>query len=374
MTPDWSRIRAQFPALENWTFLNSATYGQTPRCAVEAAQRHLVHRDELACSDFLAWFDDADRTRERVAQLVRCEPDDVAFIGNAAFGLSLLIGGIDWRPGDRVITLADEFPNNLYYPALLAGRGVDFVECPWDHYADEVRHGARMIVLSTVNYSSGFRPPLEHVIHTAHQAGALVCIDGTQSVGALAFDFARLRPDMLVVDAYKWMLTPNGAGFMAVSRGVREWLKPNVVGWRSHHGWREVDRLHHGAPEFKTSAEKYEGGMLNFPSLYAMDATIRLMLDIGPQIIETRVLRLAEACRQTLRRLGARLFADHSPHYDSPVIAARFEGRDASALARELKGRRVLVAARHGNLRVSAHFYNNEEDLERLAIELKSLL
>ena len=372
--PDWNRIRAQFPALEKWTFLNTATYGQTPRVASEAATQHLAHRDELACSDFLTWFDDADCIRGRVAQLVLCEPDDVAFIGNAAIGLSLLIGGIDWQPGDRVITLADEFPNNLYYPALLAGRGVEFVESPWERFTSELKSGARLVVLSTVNYTSGFRPPLEEVIDAAHHAGALVCVDGTQSVGALMFDYSRLRPDMLVVDAYKWMLSPNGAGFMIVSERTREWLKPNVVGWRSHHGWRDVDRLHHGAPEFKTAAEKYEGGMLNFPSLYAMDATIRMMLEIGSETIELRVLEMADACRQTLRELGAHLTFDQSPHYDSPVIAARFEGRDASALARELKARHVLVAARHGNLRVSTHFYNNEEDLERFSTELKSLL
>jgi selenocysteine lyase/cysteine desulfurase len=230
MSTDWKSIRAQFPALENWIFLNTATYGQTPQAASSAVVKHLAHRDELACSDFLSWFDDADRIRGRVAELVRCEPDDVAFIGNAATGLSLLIGGIDWRPGDRIVTLPDEFPNNLYYPALLAGRGVEFIEAPWQSFLDTIAAGARLVVVSTVNYTNGFRPPLDQVIEAARAAGALTCIDGTQSVGALTFDYDRLQPDMLVVDAYKWMLSPNGAGFMTVSKTVRVWLKPNVVG------------------------------------------------------------------------------------------------------------------------------------------------
>jgi selenocysteine lyase/cysteine desulfurase len=58
---------------------------------------------------------------------------------------------------------------------------------------------------------------------------------------------------------------------------------------------------------------------------------------------------------------------DTSPHYDSQIVTARFPGREAPAMARALQARKVLVVARHGNLRVSPHFYNNEADLERLA-------
>jgi len=83
---------------------------------------------------------------------------------------------------------------------------------------------------------------------------------------------------------------------------------------------------------------------------------------------------LTAKLRERLRRLGARLPADEAPHFDSPIVAARFEGCDASGLARSLKERRVLVSARHGNLRVSAHFYNNEDDLDRLESALRALL
>jgi selenocysteine lyase/cysteine desulfurase len=122
------------------------------------------------------------------------------------------------------------------------------------------------------------------------------------------------------------------------------------------------------------AAEKYEGGMLAFPVIYAMGASLEMMLEIGPDTIEHRVMELAEKARAMLGELGARLLYDEKPHYDSPVIAARFEGVDVSRLARELKARRVQVSARHGNLRVSVHFYNDEQDLERLRQELQTLL
>ncbi|MCP5109261.1 MAG: hypothetical protein GY953_00340, partial [bacterium] len=119
MEVDWSAVRSQFPALDNWTYLNTATFGQLPRRASEAIARHLRHRDETACWSFLGWFDEADRIRENVAALIHCSADDVAFTTNASSALATLMGGIDWRSGDQVVTLGDEFPNNLYAPASL---------------------------------------------------------------------------------------------------------------------------------------------------------------------------------------------------------------------------------------------------------------
>jgi selenocysteine lyase/cysteine desulfurase len=179
---------------------------------------------------------------------------------------------------------------------------------------------------------------------------------------------------MLAVHGYKWLLSPNGAGFMYVSPRMREWLQPGTIGWRSHADWRNHDNLHHGAPEFKREAEKYEGGMLTFAVLYAMAAALELFHSVGTKAIEERVADLVGKTRAVLRAAGASLPADRDPHYDSPIIAARFEGRDPSAIARRLEERNLLVAARHGYLRVSPHFYNNEADVERLGALLRDVL
>lgn len=374
MEVDWGRLRGEFPALERWTALNAATFGQLPRRAVAAMEGHLRRREESGCSDFLSWFDDADRIRLLAARLIHCAPDDVAFVANAASALAVLLGGLDWKPGDRVITLADEFPNNLYCSAVLARRGVEFVEVAFEGFYRAVTPKTRLVMLSTVNYATGFEPPLEEVAAFLRRRGVLLYIDATQSLGALELNVARLEPAMMAVDAYKWLLGPSGAGFMYVRPDLRRELAPTVVGWRSHKGWRQVDELHHGPPEFSEAAERYEGGMLNFPSLYGMGASIEMMLEIGPEKIERRVRGLAAMAEVVLRRCGGatRPVAPEGPR--SPVVTARFPSVDASRLAAELKGRRVLVSARHGSLRVSPHFYNDEADLERLEAELRTLI
>jgi selenocysteine lyase/cysteine desulfurase len=285
-----------------------------PRCAAEAVAGHFARRDALACTDFMGWFEDCDRIRARIAAFIHCQPADIAFIHNASAAMSLLLGGLDWRTGDQIVTLEDEFPNHYYYPSHLRGCGVEFVETAWPNFHDRLTPRTRLVAISTVNYSTGFRPPLDEISAELRRRGILLYLDGTQSLGALQFDVSRVRPDLFAVDAYKWLLSPHGAGFMVVSPELRERLAPAVIGWRSHRDWRNHENLHHGAPQFASEAEKYEGGMLPFALLYGMDAVIRTMQAIGPEQIERRVMELAGKTRDVLRGAAAMLLADSGPH------------------------------------------------------------
>jgi len=367
MSSKWDTVRSEFPALENWTFLNTATFGQLPKCATEAVAKHLAHRDEMACADWLTWYDDADRMRGLIGRLIGCAASDIAFITTASSALSMFLAGIDWKPGDRVVTLENEFPNNIYSPAVLAkSSNVEFIETSWERFYENITPATRAVLMSSASYVNGFVPPLAEIAKYLRERGVLFYVDGTQTVGALKFDVREIQPDLLAVNGYKWLLSPNGAGFLYVRPDVRQWLQPNVIGWRSDAGWRNVAHLNHAAPQLMDQAERYEGGMLNFPSLYAMAASVEMMLKIGPEAIERRVLDLSAKICEVLKALGATI-----AHEGSPILAARLEGRDASELARKLKEDRVLVSARHGNLRVSVHFYNNETDVVTLARRLR---
>ena len=365
---NWAAVRSEFPALENWAYLNTATYGLLPRRATAAVAKHFDRRDELACWDFLDWFDDAARLRAKIGQLICCGPEDIAFVPNASTALGILLNGLDWHPGDQILTLEHEFPNNIYAPGLLDRYCVETKACSWEQLREPVDSKTRLVLISSVNYNTGFAPELEELSEFLRSQGIVLYIDGTQSVGALRFDAGRIQPDMLAVHGYKWMLSPNGAGFMYVHPRLRERLRPTVVGWRSHRDWRNVENLHHGVPHLPESAEKYEGGSVSFPVLYAMEASIDLMLEIGPEAIEKRVLDLADRTRVILRTLGAEV------NEASQIVTAKFDDCDVSQLARVLSEQRILTAARRGQLRVSPHLYNNEQDLEMLENALRSAL
>jgi selenocysteine lyase/cysteine desulfurase len=264
------------------------------------------------------------------------------------------------KPDDNIVTLQDEFPNYLYMPQMR--------EVPWERFYESIDKNTRLVAISEVNYATGFRPPLDELSNFTRERGILLFVDGTQSLGALTIDLQKLHIDIYAVHGYKWLISPPGSSFMAVFEPLRSNLRSIKVGWRSHKTWRDVDNLHHGVPQFKDSAEKYEGGGLPFALLYAMEQSVEMMLEIGPDVIEQRVVQLADSTRDRLRELGA------SVNAGSQIVAARFPGRDPSHLARELKNKNVNVAARHGFLRISPHFYNNNNDLEQLCEAIKPLI
>ena len=381
MDADWANLRNEFPVVKEWTYLNTASFGPIPKCAVRAANAHFERRDREACLDFLDWFNDIEEVRAKLADLVGASADDIAFIPNTGNALSWLLTGIDWKAGDHVLTLSDEFPNNLYFGGALEEKGVHAttVPVPDDHFSLEVLRNCltettRVVLVSTVNYSTGLCPPLAEIGEELRKREILFYVDGTQSVGALPLNVAASRIDVAAVHAYKWMCCPTGTGFAYVAPRVREWLKPGVYSWRSHRNWRDVDHLHHGTPELPRSAIKYEGGIQNFSGIHAMGAVLDLFDKLGRNRLEQRVQVIAEKTRQMLRSLGADLLSDRNPHYDSPIIAGRFDGVDSSRLAVELQRHRITVAARKGNLRVSPHFFNDEEDLSRFGKAVESIL
>jgi selenocysteine lyase/cysteine desulfurase len=358
---DWNKLRAEFSALSRWTYLNTATFGQMPKCGYDATSCHWAHRDETACHDFLSWYDDAGRLRASLARLINAASQDIAFTPSAAHALSTVVAGLKLGPSDSIVTLKDEFPNQLYQPQLR--------EVEWEQFYKSIDSSVKLVALSEVNYASGFRPPLQEVSAFLKARGVPLFVDGTQSLGALQFDVQKTPVDVYAVHAYKWMISPPGAGFFYISPEFRARIPPAIVGWRSHKDWRNVDNLHHGSPEFSETAEKYEGGGLPAALLYAFEASVDLILRTGPCAIEARVLDLTRQTRELLCLLGAEV-ADTG----SQIAAAKFPQKDPSALARGLKDRKIVVAARHGYLRVSPHFYNNAEDLEALGSALRELL
>ena len=360
---DWHAIREEFPSLKHWTYLNTASYGLVPARARRALDAHFDHRDEFACQNFLKWFDNANEIRGLLGKLIHCEADDVAFIGNSCTALSWFLNGIEWNEGDRIVTLDHDFPNQYAFPRHLGKRGVELVEI--SDLNGSLPERTRALVASTVSYTTGRRNDSVRLRRLADEAGAVLYLDGTQSIGALCFDVRETRPDMLAVDAYKWMLSPNGAGFFYISPDFRRKLEPQVIGWRSDRDWRSVTSLHNGAPRFSGTAEQYEGGMINFPSIYAMGETVRMFLELGPESIERRIAELSSCMARAIERTGGDVL-----HAGSNILSAGWPGRDMDALAEELKESRILAAVRLNRLRVSVHFYNTEEDIEVLARRL----
>ena len=343
-TVDWAEIRSRFPHLEGRVFLNTATAGLQSRASTEAVVRHLQRTDRVASNSLLEYFADLDRIRGKIGQLIGAYADDIAVCPSTAHGLSILLQGIDWKPGDRIITFESEFPDSLYGAGWLAGKGVEVRKIALQDLDAHLNDRTRLVLISALNYSTGLRAPIAALRSRLDRVGALLYVDGTQGCGVIELDMQAMQPDVMAVHGYKWMLSPMGAGFVYVRPSVRKWLDPNIIGWRSHRGWKDFSQLHEGTPALSDTAERYEACMPAFALYYAMEQSVDLMLELTPGGIEKRVLELAGRLRTGVVGLGGTVANENTP-----LMACRFPGVDVSALAGQLTGQQILVAARQGS-------------------------
>ena len=278
--------------------------------------------------------------------------------------------GFPWRAGDSVVTAAEEYPSNLYPWMNLASRGVTLRTVPsrdgrvWvDDLIAAVDDSTRVLTISHVEFSSGFRNDLDALGEFCRSRGVAFFVDAIQGLGPHVIDVARTPIDFLAADGHKWLLGPEGAGFLYVRREWIDRLRPLGVGWHS-----VVGTYNSPAAEFtlKPTAERWEGGSFNMPGLQAFAASVGLLLEIGPEAVSERILDRAEAVREIARSAGWSVYGSDRPEDVSGIVALEKAGTDPNEVVRGLRAQGVAAACRRGRLRFSPHIYNNEEDLERL--------
>ncbi|MEC7948318.1 MAG: aminotransferase class V-fold PLP-dependent enzyme, partial [Myxococcota bacterium] len=239
--------RALFPDLAARAYLNHA--GLSPasrpvRAAVTAVLDDLAARGAGA---FLDWMEQRERLRIRLGQLIGAAPTDIALTGGTSRGLIDVSTCIEWRPGDRIIGFAGEFPANVtpwQQAAVANGLRLDLL--PLDGFEDDSGDGlgrveaalaqgdVALVAVSAVQFQTGLRMPLASLGALCRQHGALLSVDAIQAVGALPLDMAREQFDILATGTHKWLMGLDGFGFAAIGPRALARMRPRVAGWLSH--------------------------------------------------------------------------------------------------------------------------------------------
>jgi len=316
--------------------------------------------------------------RTAAARLLRAGEDEIGLVANTTAGINIVAGGLDWRGGDNVVTLADEFPSNQYPWMSLADLGVETRRLPTDRgrldlnlLEDSCDDRTRVVSISWVGYAAGYRHDLNAVAEIAHRKGALLFVDAIQALGVFPLDVSRTPIDFLAADGHKWMLGPEGAGLLFVRREHLERLRPVGLGWNSvvqDHDFTRIEL------KLKPSPERFEGGSLNMAGFHALGASLDLLLGIGIAEIGERILHLTDLACRKLEAVGARIVSHQTDPHRSGIVAFELPGVDHAAARRHALRRNVALAYRAGCLRISPHAYNNEEDLDRLVEVMQGVM
>ena len=368
---DWDALRrAEFPVAEHWAYFDHAAVAPLPRRSADAIRLWADDQAANGVVHWLQWERKLDGLRRDLAELIAASTDEIAFVGSTTHGIGLVAEGFPWRDGDNVVTAEEEYPSNLYPWMNLASRGVTLRTVPSregrvrvEDLAAAMDSRTRVLTISHVEFASGFRNDLDSLGELCQSRGAALFVDAIQGLGPLKIDVAKTPIDFLCADGHKWLLGPEGAGFLYIRKSWVERLRPLGVGWHSVTGSYNSPK-----PEFtlKPNAQRWEGGSYTMPGLQALAASLRLFHEVGPKAVSDRILDRAEHVREAARSAGWRVYGSDRPDDFSGIVPLTKEGVDPDVFARSARDRGVALACRRGRVRISPHVYNNADDLDRL--------
>jgi selenocysteine lyase/cysteine desulfurase len=362
---DHASWREEFPVVADTVFFNHSAVSPMPRRACLAGQAVFEDRCLRASQDYFHWLDLVDAARGRAARLLGTEPGRVAFTGNTSCGLSLVAAGLDWRPGDAVAVTWPDFPTLRFPFDNLAGRGVRLVEIPRrDGRVDldeaaRLIPGCRLVVASTVDWTTGTALPVAELVALCRREGALLCLDAIQGLGAMPLDVTALDVDFLAAGCHKWQLGPMGLGIFYVSPAADAALSTTLVGWRS---MRDAEHLG-GTFQLQEGAGRFEPGTQDIAAIAAYGASLSLLEEVGRETVRERIWAVADALAAGLTERGFAVVSPLTPEARSGIVT--FSHPDPTGLFAYLNGKRVAVSPRGPGIRLSPHFYNDATDVAR---------
>jgi selenocysteine lyase/cysteine desulfurase len=364
--------RAEFP----WSltgeqiYLNHASTGPLPRRTVDALAAFTAKRAEPWRLSQEEQFAALDRGRELVARLVGARTGEVALMVNTGYGLNLAASALPLRRGDVVLTFDREFPANVYPWMARERDGVRLERIPAvgglpdeQRLLEEIgRREVRAVAISWVQFSNGWVADLAEIGRRCRERGVWFVVDAIQGIGARELDLGAIPADIVACGGQKWLLSPWGTGFVWVRDGLVRELEPASVGWMSVRGSDDFTRLVEYELDWRDDARRFEMVTLPFQDFAGMDASLELLLELGPAVSARIAMLTGRISDWARERDGVRLL---TPPGRRAGIVSLVPAGDAAAVSRRLETAGVAHSLREGAIRLSPHCYNIEAEIDR---------
>ncbi|MGZ4784149.1 MAG: aminotransferase class V-fold PLP-dependent enzyme [Acidimicrobiales bacterium] len=377
MTSDVSGARSLFPATEQAAYFNTAAVGLASRTLIAAYHRYVDEWGEVGL-DFVRGEAAGERARTSVAALMGADRSDVALIPSVSAAAGLVAA--QFGPADRgqnVVIGEREYSSNHFPWRLLADKGYEVRQVPFrngglepDDIARRVDGGTGLVAFSGVQTATGHRSDIPAISAIARAVGAIVFVDGSQLVGALPVARHLTDVDVLATADHKFLMNAGrGLGYCYLAPAVQDRFVPVNAGWKA--GRVPVDSFFGPAMDLSPTASRFDNS-ISWLAAIGNEAALSAFDDFGADSIFGRTRALAEQLRASLSEAGWTP-VDLPEANRSSIVSVPLDDREPVPLLAALKERGVVGAARDGNLRLSVHFYNHEDDIARLVGALAGL-
>jgi selenocysteine lyase/cysteine desulfurase len=370
----FARLRAvEFPWTAECTYLNHASTGPIPvrtQRAIDEVERR--RREPFRITD-THHVEVMAAARAAVARLIGADPAEIALTTNTTAGINMAATSLPLAAGETVLVPDGEFPANMYPWLLLRDRGVRVEVIPRtaEGWPDEARlldrldgAGVRAVAISWVQFASGYRVDLPRLGAACRERGIWLVLDAMQGIGQLPLDVRGVPVDLIACGGQKWLLGPWGSGFLYVRRDRIAELAPRFTGWLAYRGTEDLSRLTDYDPTFVDDARRFELVTLPYQDLAGFTASVTMLADLGIDRIAAHLRALRAPLLDAARRGAIRVTSPTDPVHESAIWCVSVS--DVRRTHRRLREERVACSLREGALRISPHFYNTPEEIERV--------
>jgi cysteine desulfurase / selenocysteine lyase len=389
MPKNWDRLREDFPITKSYTYLANAAITPIPLPVyteiLKFYQEALYHGGTI-WSD---WIDAMEETRELYSKFIGADSkDEIAFTHSTSEGMNIIAHILS----DKGIVISNEleFPSTNLPWINKSSKNIKFLKSDYegkipildiakmiDKYYGKRGKQVKTILTSHVQFSNGFRQDLEELGKLTQRKDLHLVVNATQSLGAMSLDVKNFNIDFMASNGHKWMLSSFGIGTIYIKRRYlrdKDYFKPTFF---SLSGQKKKDNFDNNTIlDSSYSATRFELGTPHFQNIVALKAAIKYTSKIGIKQIEKRILGLTNYLIDKLVNIDIEILSPVAEKkYRSGIIVFKPKKENPSQIVMKLqKMNQIIVSARGKGIRVSPHFYNNEEDIDNLISALVNIL
>ncbi len=330
-----------------------------------------------------------DRAREAVAHHINASPDEIVFVKNTTEAMNTIAKGFPFEKGDKVLLGGAEHNSNIVPWRQVAGtKGIEVLRTPLNDdvtislegYKAELEKGVRMVSMVHTSNLNGYTVP-DDVIRLAHDAGALIALDGAQSAAHLPIDVKEMDVDLFAFSIHK-MLGPTGVGVLYGKAEVLAQIEPLIAGGGT------VVSAGHWDHDWEAVPDRFEGGLQNYAGIIGAGAAMDYLRDIGMENIHDHELALNRRATKGFEDIDdVHIFPPSDADLRGGILSFTVEGvssHDVAMLLNEIAS--IMVRSGHhcvhsyfhdspidNTVRASFYLYNTEEEVDILIENVKGV-
>ncbi len=370
------KIREESPTFKKHIYLNHASTGPLHGKTAEALKKFSTHWAE---SDFEEVYIACEEVKSQFAKLINATAEEIVFTPDVTHGTKLAVNMLKYDKESNIVCYWNDYPGQVYQALYLQEKkNVEYRPVPdkkneilVEAFADKIDENTKIVLLSHVQWISGYKSDVKEIAKIAHENGAYILVDSIQSTGALVNDVKDWDVDFLTCGVAKWLIGPNHKGLFYINKKLIDDFYPPYAGYHgTDFGSRDEPYWNVNKLEFLPSADKFMDTNPGNLLYYVANAGMKILLDYGVDKIEKRIMLLTDYLFEKLDELkNIEYITSRNKENRSGIVNARIQNN--VEIVRKLKEKNIIVSSRYGGIRISPHFYNTEEDIDKLIELLK---